>query len=228
MNRDTWADRTARDLIQSSWQPGEDMAERRRRVIAGTSKEIERLDAQLQHEQDELELLASLVVEKLEIERTIAERRLAAANQILAAEKQRRALEAAARRAEVRARRAAEGPREGVISRHVDVDPSAWQVLGVEARRNRTTLMTLVGAVLTEEAVRLASGEVRGSPSSRRRRSPGEEAPRPTNQVIRLLLAEHHWQGLADAAAACGLTVARYAGEVIEATAHHVGWRVGR
>ncbi len=225
--RDGWAERTARDLIQSSWRPGEDMADGRSRVIADTVNEIEKLDAQLREEQDDLEVLTALVVEKLELERTIAERRLAAANQILAAEKQRRALDSAARLAEIRARRASESPREAVISRHVDVDPSAWQVLRRQARQTRTTLMALVGAALAEEAAALTAGEAGGPPSARRRRSPGEMAARPMDRVVRLVLVDDTWQRLADAAAQCEFTIARYAGEVIEAIAHDLGWRGG-
>jgi hypothetical protein len=227
MSRDGWAERAARDLLHSSWRPDEDVADRRIRVIIETVTEIERLDEQLHREHEDLEILATLVIEKFQIEREIAERRLAAATQILEADKERRTLDAAIRRAEARVRRATEGPREGVISRHVQVDRSAWQALGREARRTQTTLMILVGAAITEEAARLTAGELSGDPSSRRRRSPGEAAPHPTNRVVRLLLTEDCWQGLADAAAACGLTVARYAGEVIEATAHDVGWRTG-
>jgi hypothetical protein len=201
------------------------MGDRRKRVITETLNEIERLEEQLRQEHHELEVLATLVFEKFKIEREIAERRLAAATQILEADKDRRALDAAIRRAEARARRAADGPRENVISRHVEVDSSAWQLLGREARRIRTTLMALVGAALTEEVARLAAGAARGCPSSRRRRSPGEAAPQATDRVVRLLLADDCWEGVVDAAAACGLTVARYAGQVIEATAHDVGWR---
>jgi hypothetical protein len=135
VSRDEWADRTARDLIQSSWRPAEDTADRRSRVITETVNEIERLDEQLHREHENLEILAALVIEKLEIERHIAERRLGSAEQILAAEKERRALDATARRAEARARRAAEGAREGVISRHLEVDPWAWQMLRREARQ---------------------------------------------------------------------------------------------
>jgi predicted DNA-binding ribbon-helix-helix protein len=225
MNRDRWAERTARELIQSAWRPGEDIAERRTRVIAETIEEIERLDDQLQHEHDDLAMLTALVVEKLELERQIAERHLAAAEQILETDKERRALDAQARRAETRARRATEGPRLGVVARHLDLDPSAWQALNERARRDRITLMALAGGALTNEAAGIAAGELHGSPSSRRRRSPGEGPPRPADRVARLVITEVAWQQLADAAAQSGLTVARYAGEVIEARAHELGWR---
>jgi hypothetical protein len=77
--------------------------------------------------------------------------------------------------------------------------------------------MALAGGALTDEAARLAAREVHGSPSSRRRRGPGEAPPRPADRVARLVITEEAWQQLADAAAQSGLTVARYAGEVIEA-----------
>jgi hypothetical protein len=115
-----------------------------------------------------------------------------------------------------------------VISRHVDVDLSAWQALRREAQLTRTTLMVIAGSALTEEAGRLAAGEVRGSPSSRRRRSPGEKPSQPSPRVVRLALAEDAWQRLADTAARCEITVARYAGEVLEALAYALGWRGGK
>jgi hypothetical protein len=87
--------------------------------------------------------------------------------------------------------------------------------------------MALVGTALSEEAARVAAGEVAGLASRRRRRSPGEQVPQPTDHVVRLILDEGSWQQLANGAAPCGITVARYAGEVIEARAHELRWRGG-
>ena len=227
MSRDQWAERTARDLIQSTWRPGEDVTERRMRVIAETAAEIERLEIQRQVEQDDLEVLAELVMEKLQVEREIAARRLAAADQILvAAKERRRARRGNASRRNTRPPRDRESARDDVISCHVKVDPEAWQILRNEARRRRATLMRVVGTALSEEAAKFAAGEVRGAPSGRRRRSPAEDSPSPTDRVIRVETTPETWMGIAEAASTTGLTGARYAGEVIEAVAHELGWRI--
>ena len=115
-----------------------------------------------------------------------------------------------------------------MISRHVLVDPGAWQTLAGEARRQRTTLMALAGRLLAAEAVAIEAGDVRGSPSARRRRSPGEGIPEPTDRVIRVVLGESARLTIAGYAAERDESVARYAGEVIEAAAYALGWRADR
>jgi chorismate mutase len=196
------------------------------RLIEETCGAIEALDARSEQVRFELEELVQLVEGRLEHEREIARRRIAAAEAILEADKERRQLERTAKQAEKRARRAMVGAEgNGVLARHILVDPGAWQVLAREARRKRTLLMTLAGQTLASEAAVLASGEVTGPPSSRRRRSPGENHPQPTNRVVRVLLTADAWNTLVDAAAATDVTSARYGGEILEAAALELGWR---
>ena len=114
-----------------------------------------------------------------------------------------------------------------MISRHVLIDPTAWQILAREARRRRTTLMNLAGKVLITEAAALERGGVTGLPSTRRRRSPGEGRPQPTDRVVRLLGPPEVFDALADAAATTETSTARYMGAVLEAAAHTLGWRCG-
>lgn len=226
MNEGSWAARVARELIITAREPGEDDASVYGRLIEETCDAIEALDARVEQERFELEELVQVVEGKLEREREIAQQRIAAAEAILEADKERRRLERTAEQAETRARRAMAGTeRDGVLARHVLVDPGAWQRLAREARRQRTLLMTLAGQTLASEAVVLASGEVTGPPSSRRRRSPGETDPQPTNRVARVVLTADAWEVIVDAAAAADMSTARYAGEVLEGAARALGWR---
>jgi len=226
MNEKSWAARVARELIITARGPGEDDASVYGRLIGETCDAIEALDVRSEQDRFELEELVQLVEGKLEHEREIAQQRIAAAEAILEADKERRRLERTANQAETRARRAMAGTeRDGVLARHVLVDPGAWQTLAREARRHRTLLMTLAGHALASEATALAAGEVTGLPSNRRRRSPGENDPQSTNRVVRVVLAADAWEAIVDAAAAFDASTARYAGEVLEAAAHALGWR---
>jgi hypothetical protein len=221
-----WATRVARDLIVTARVPGEHDGIVVRRLIGETVDVLAELEDRAEQERLELEELVDLVVARLEQEGEIARQRIAAAEAVLEAEKVRRRLERKARNAETRARRAIEeaGP-NGVISRHVVVDPRAWQTLTREARRQRVMLMTLAGQVLAAEIAAHKSGDVTGPPSARRRRSPGEREPQPDDRVVRLLLDTEAWEAIADAAATADMTAARYAGEVLEAAGYSVGWR---
>lgn len=221
-----WAARVARDLIIIAREPGEDDRFVVRRVIGETADLLVGLEDRADQERLELEELVQLVVGRLEQEGEIARQRIAAAEAVLEAETERRRLERKATQAETRARRAIAGAeREGVLSRHVLVDPGAWQTLAREARHQRTMLMTLTGQALEAEAAALEVGDVTGLPSTRRRRSPGEDDPLPIDRVVRLLLASDRWEGICDAAAVVDTSAARYAGEVLEAAAHAFGWR---
>lgn len=226
MTERRWAARVARDLIVAARNPGEDDLSTYRRLIDETGETIANLNDRAGQERLELEELVRLVNGRLEQECEIARQRIAAAEAVLEADKERRRIERKAKQAETRARRAIEGSeRDGVISRHVLVDPGAWQALAREARRQRTMLMALAGEALASEAASLGVGGVSGPPSARRRRSPAEQDPRPTDRVVRLILAPDAWEAIADTAAAACATTARHAGEVLEAAAHAVGWR---
>jgi hypothetical protein len=228
MTERRWAARVARDLIITAREPDEDDRVAIRRVIGETVELLTELEDRAEQERLELEELVELVAARLEQEGEIARQRIAAAEAVLEAEKAKRRLERRARNAETRARRAVEenGP-EGVISRHVLVDPGAWQTLAREARRHRTMLMTLAGQALAAEVAALEAGVVGGLPSTRRRRSPGEGSPQPTDRVARLRLAVECWETMAAAATVTGVSTARYSGEVLEAAAHALGWRPG-
>ena len=226
MRERSWGARVARNLIQTERNPGEDDLTLYRRLIDETVHNVVVVEDRIEKERQALEDLVHLVQGQLELEGELAQQRIAAANAMLDAEKARRRLDREARNAETRARRAVVGGnRAGVISRHVAIDPGAWVALAREARRRRTTLMTLAGRALSTEAVSLEAGDVAGPPSTRWRRSPGELRPQPEDRVVRLDLAPGAWEKLADAAATTGMSTARYAGEVLEATARDLGWR---
>jgi len=221
-----WATRVARDLIVTARVPGESDGMVVRRLIGETVDVLTDLEDRAEQERLELEELVELVVARLEQEGEIARQRIAAAEAVLEADKATRGLERRARNAETRARRAIEKVEpEGVISRHVFVDPGAWQALARQARGQRVTLMTLAGHALEAEAAALEAGGVTGRPSTRRRRSPGEGDVQPTDRVARLRLAAHAWEAIAEAARSENVSTARHAGEVLEAAAHSFGWR---
>lgn len=228
MGENRWATRVARDLIVTTRVPGERDGVVVRRLIDETVDVLAELEDRAEQERLELEELVDLVVSRIEQEGEIARQRIAAAEVVLDAEKAKRRLERRARNAETRARRAIEGTgSEGVISRHVLVDPGAWHFLGSAARRQRVILMTLAGQVLAAEVVALGDEDLPSPPSTRRRRSPGEQDPRPVDRVVRLSLAPYTWEDIADAAATVDMTAARFAGEVLEAAAYTRGWRAG-
>lgn len=226
MRERSWGVRVARNLIQTERHPGEDDLTLYRRLIAETVDNVVVVEDRIEKERQELEDLVHLVQGQLELEGELAQQRIAVANLMLDAEKARRRLDREARNTETRARRAVEGGnRAGIISRHVVVDPEAWAFLASEARRRNTTLMALAGQALVAEVIATRAGDATGPPSTRRRRSPGELRPQPEDRVVRLDLAPGAWEELADAAAATGMSTARYAGEVLEATVRDLGWR---
>lgn len=221
-----WAAHVARELIVTARDPGENDLSVYRRLIEQTVDRVAVLSDRVEQERIELEELVQVIEGQLEQESQLARERIAAAEAVLKTEEATRRLERKARNAETRARRAIEeGRADGVISRHVLVDPGAWQTLVREARRQRTMVMTLAGRALAAEAAALEAGDVTGLPSMRQRRSPGERDARPTDRVARLRLALEAWQVIAHAAASAETSAGRYAGEVVEATAHALGWR---
>ncbi len=72
----------------------------------------------------------------------------------------------------------ADGSRRGRPVR-IDVDDGAWAALKREAVRRRLWLVWWVGELIRLEVEALESGRVSGRPSTRRRRSPGEDDPQP-------------------------------------------------
>jgi uncharacterized protein YhaN len=142
-------------------------------------------------------------------------------------EQQIRALEQRAERERRRAERrvvSADGSRRGRPVR-IEVDDEAWAVLKREAVQRRLWLVWWLGELIRVEVESLASGDVSGRPSSRRRRSPGEGDPVPRQRFLRVDVDDRQWSTCRLAALAQGLTVGRYVGELAEAAAHEVGWR---
>ena len=138
-----------------------------------------------------------------------------------------RALEQRAERERLRSERLAassDGSRRGRPVR-VEVDPEAWAVVKREAVRLRVWLVWWVGDLVRIEVDSLAAGEVSGRPSTRRRRSPGEETLQPRRRFLRIDVGDEHWIAFRAAALDVDLGVGRYVGELAEAAAYDVGWR---
>ena len=107
----------------------------------------------------------------------------------------------------------------------VEVDPDVWAVVKREAVRRRLWLVWWVGDLVRIEVDSLAAGEVSGRPSTRSRRSPGEDDPQPWQRFLRIDVGDEHWSAFRAAALDVDLGVGRYVGELAEAAAYDVGWR---
>lgn len=138
-----------------------------------------------------------------------------------------RALEQRAERERLRSERfvsSANGSRRGRPVR-VEVDPDAWAVVKREAFRRQLWLVWWIGDLVRIELDALAAGEVSGRPSTRRRRSPGEDEPQPRQRFLRIDVDDEHWSAFRAVALEVELGVGRYVGELAEAAAHEAGWR---
>ena len=120
----------------------------------------------------------------------------------------------------------ADGSRRGRPVR-IAVDPDAWATLKREAVRRRLWLVWWIGEMVRIELDALAADEVSGRPSTRRRRSPGEDDPQPRQRFLRIDIDDERWSAFRSAALDVELGVGRYVGELAEAAAHEVGWRAG-
>lgn len=109
----------------------------------------------------------------------------------------------------------------------IAVDPDAWATLKREAVRRRLWLVWWIGEMVRIELDALAADEVSGRPSTRRRRSPGEDDPQPRQRFLRIDIDDERWSAFRAAALDVELGVGRYVGELAEAAAHEVGWRAG-
>lgn len=116
------------------------------------------------------------------------------------------------------------GPRRGRAVR-IDVDDGAWATVKREAVRRRLWLVWCLGDLIRIEVGDLVVGEVTGTPTSRRRRSPGEGEPAPRRRFVRVEVYYDLWLDLRAGALDAGVTVGRYVGELAEAVAHEAGWR---
>jgi hypothetical protein len=120
--------------------------------------------------------------------------------------------------------RSADGSRRGRAAR-IEVDNEAWATLKRAAVRRQQWLVWWIGDLVRVEVDALAAGLVTGRPSSRRRRSPGEDDPQPRQSFLRIDVDDEHWTALRAAALGTGITAGRYVGELAEATAYESGWR---
>ena len=145
------------------------------------------------------------------------------------AEKETRAAE---RRLEFERRRAerlgsrVNGPRNGRPVR-VEVDDGAWAVVQRDVVQHGRAMMWRVAELLEAELLTVGLCVVTGSPSSRRRRSPGEVASTARVRFLRIEVDAETWRTFRIAALDLGLTAARYLGEIVESEAHCLGWRAG-
>ncbi|MFN7149888.1 MAG: hypothetical protein ACK4V6_10445 [Microthrixaceae bacterium] len=203
----------------SGWSSPERLGEAiadEERLLVGVEARVEEERAKLarfkelfEHRHELYEEQAWLRRERFQVEQKVLalERR---------AERERRRLE---RRAV-----SADGSRRGRPVR-VDVDDEAWAALKREAVRRRLWLGWWVGELVRVEVEALESGRVSGRPSTRRRRSPGEDEPQPRLRFLRIDVDDDHWSAFRAAALDVELTVGRFIGELAEAAAHESGWR---
>lgn len=105
------------------------------------------------------------------------------------------------------------------------VDPAAFECFRSNARqRGFWTGWALRELILAE--LELGAGEERGSPpEARRRRSPGEGPPQPSQCTLRAFVEEERWRDFVVLARRRGLTVGRYLGQLVEVEAYEHGWR---
>jgi hypothetical protein len=138
-----------------------------------------------------------------------------------------RALEQRVEREQRRSERlavSADGSRRGRAVR-IDVDDGAWTTVKREVVRRHVWLVWWIGDLVRAELEALDACDVSGRPSSRRRRSPGEEVPQPRQRFLRIDVDDDHWSAFRAASLDVGLTVGRYVGELAEAVAYERGWR---
>jgi hypothetical protein len=187
-------------------------------LLVGVEARVEEEREKLARFRELFERRHALYEEQAELrrERVLTERRI-------------RALEWRVERERRRAERrvvSADGSRRGRPVR-IEVDDGAWAVLKREALTRRVWLVWWVGDLVRVEVQALDAGSVSGTPSSRRRRSPGEGDPMPRRRFLRIDVDDERWASFRAASLASGLTVGRYVGELVECAAHEAGWRSG-
>lgn len=198
----------------------------------------ERLDRDIVEAQEELvEARDRLANEDVKVARlkALIEDRSALLRQVEARQRERIEAELAARSLEKRVeyqRRRLErlgsredGPRRGRPIR-IEVDDDAWAVVKAEAVRRRYRLVDWVGGLVRTEVDAIAADQVSSRPALRRRRSPGEGDPIPRSRFLRIDVDDDCWLEVRSAALALRMSAGRYVGELVEAEAHAMGWRV--
>jgi hypothetical protein len=187
-------------------------------LLVGVEARVDEEREQLARFRELFERRHALYEEQTELrrQRVLTERRIRALEQRVERER---------RRAERRVV-SADGARRGRPVR-IEVDDVAWAVLKREAVQRRVWLVWWLGELVHVEVEALAAGSVSGRPSTRRRRSPGEDDPQPRQRFLRIDIDDERWSAFRAAALDVELGVGRYVGELAEAAAHEVGWRAG-
>lgn len=203
----------------SSWSNPERLDESiatEEQLIAGVEDRVEQERAKLARFKELFEQRHALYEEQAWLRRE----RFHVEQKVLALE---RRVERERRRLERRAG-SADGSRRGRPVR-IEVDPDAWATSKREAVRRRLWLVWWIGELVRIELDALAADGVSGRPSTRRRRSPGEDDPQPRQRFLRIDIDDERWSAFRAAALRVELGVGRYVGELAEAAAHEVGWR---
>lgn len=219
---------------EQRWRTPPEMKARHREAERARRERLDLDIVEAEHELAEAE--DRLVNEQAKVARLneLVEQRSALLRQVDALQRERVAVEMEARAVEKRLAYQQhrverlgtrhEGPRRGRAVR-IDVDEEAWAVVKREAVRRRLWLVWWLGDLIRIEVEGLAEGTLKGSPASRRRRSPGEGEPDPRRRFARIDVADDRWLDLRAAALDAGVSVGRYLGELAEVVAFDAGWR---
>lgn len=105
------------------------------------------------------------------------------------------------------------------------VDPDAFERFSTDARRRYLWTGWALRDLILAEVDGSAAGDVEGLPETRRRRSPGEGDPVPSQRSLRVFIEEDRWPEFVMLARRHDLAVGRYLGQLVEAAAHELGWR---
>lgn len=105
------------------------------------------------------------------------------------------------------------------------VDPDAFESFSADARRRYLWTGWALRDLILAELDGVDAGDLQGLPETRRRRSPGEGDPVPTQRSLRVFIEEDRWPEFVTLSRRSNLTVGRYLGQLVEAAAHELGWR---
>ena len=105
------------------------------------------------------------------------------------------------------------------------VDPAAFEAFSTDARSRYLWTGWALRDLILAELEGTGTGDLQGLPDTRRRRSPGEGDPAPTQRSLRVFIEEDRWPEFVTLSRRSDLTVGRYLGQLVEAVAHEIGWR---
>lgn len=193
------------------------------------------LDAHIERAHESLPPLAEQVeAERLRVEEALLDERRRLLNELTQLSLDVRDAQTEIRRAEREVQRQRERSLEPDVRNDrqrrgrtvkLMVDPAAFEWFRGDARkRGFWTGWALRELILAE--LDLDTVEEHGSPpEARRRRSPGEGPPQPSQRTLRAFVEEERWRGFVALARRRGMTVERYLGQLVEAAAYEHGWR---